>query len=150
MVRSWRARASRFAPRGLSLLWSAFGASRALAYVDTSPPQLEAVAAVMPLWVPWAVASGLLALGGLVPPRAGQSSKRIARLMRQYGITITTALLLVWGAAFLISDFDRGWVSATSYIMLACFSGWSGWVASRDVADVRAVREEAISAGVAE
>lgn len=142
MPGSWRSRVSRAAPRLLALLWAAYDASRVLAYLDTSPPQLEAVAAILPLWIPWTLATALLILGGLVPPHAGRRSQRAARLMRQYGMTLTTALLLVWGAAFLISDFNRGWVTAASYLMLACFSGWSGWVASRHVADVRAVREE--------
>lgn len=146
MPGSWRSRVSRAGPRVLALLWAAYDGSRALAYLDTSPPQLGSVAAILPLWIPWTIATVLLILGGLVPPRAGHCSQQAARLMRQYGMTITTALLLVWGAAFLLSDFNRGWVSAVSYIMLACFSGWSGWVASRNVADVRAVREEAISA----
>ena len=146
MPSSWRSRVSRAAPRLLALLWAAYDGSRVLAYLDTSPPQLEAVAAILPLWIPWALATVLLILGGLVPPQAGHCPQQAARLMRQYGMTITTALLLVWGAAFLISDFSRGWVSAVSYIMLAFFSGWSGWVASRHVADVRAVREEVANA----
>lgn len=62
--------------------------------------------------------------------------------MRQYGMTISSALLLVWAVAFFISDFHRGWVTGGSYLMLVAFSGWSGWVASRELADVRAVREE--------
>ena len=146
MPSSWRSRVSRAAPRLLALLWAAYDGSRALAYLDTSPPQLSSVGEWMPLWIPWALATVLLILGGLAPPQAGRRPQRVARLMRQYGTTITTALLLVWGAAFLISDFDRGWVSAVSYLMLACFSGWSGWIASRHVADVRAVREGDISA----
>lgn len=141
---------SRAAPRLLALLWAAYDGSRALAYLDTSPPQLEAVAAILPLWIPWALATALLVLGALVPPQAGRRSQQAARLMRQHGMTITTALLLVWAVAFIISDFDRGWVSGGSYLMLACFSGWAGWVASRELADVRAVREGDTSAGVAE
>lgn len=150
MPGSWRSRVSRAAPRLLALLWAAYDGSRALAYLDTSPPQLESVAAILPLWIPWTLATALLILGSLVPPQAGRRSQRAARIMRQYGMTLTTALLLVWGAAFLISDFSRGWVTAASYLMLVGFSGWTGWVASRDVADVRAVREEATSAGVDE
>ena len=146
MPNSWRAWVSRAAPRLLALLWAAYDGSRALAYLDTSPRQLESVAAILPLWVPWTLATVLLILGSLVPPQAGHRSQQAARLMRQYGMTLTTALLLVWGAAFLLSDFSRGWVSAVSYLMLACFSGWARWVASRECADVRAVREEGISA----
>lgn len=56
---SWKGSASRFAPRALALLWAIFGASRVVAYINTSPPQLAAVAAVLPLWPlgcwPWVV-----------------------------------------------------------------------------------------------
>ncbi len=150
MPGSWRSRVSRAAPRVLALLWAIYDGSRALAYVDRSPPQLEAVAAIIPLWLPWTVATILLVLGGLVPRRAGPRARQAARLMRQYGMTITTGLLLVWAAAFTLSDFSRGWVTGGSYLMLVAFSGWAGWIASRHVADVRAVREEVISAGMDE
>lgn len=139
---------SRAAPRLLALLWAVYSTSRALAYVDSSPPQLAAVADLVPLWIPWSAAAVLLMLGGLVPSRAGTRSQCGARLMRQYGMTISSALLLVWGTAFILSDFHRGWVTASSYLMLVAFSGWSGWLASRDVADVRAVREEGASVGL--
>lgn len=147
MPRSWKSRVSRAGPRILALLWAAYDGSRLLAYWSVSPPQLTAVAVLIPLWIPWAVATALLTAGALVPPRAGTTSKAAARLMRQWGMTLTTGLLMVWGTAFLISDFSRGWVTATSYVMLAAFSGWAGWIASRDVADVRVVREETETSG---
>lgn len=150
MPGSWRSRVSVAGPRVLALLWAAYDASRAIAYIDSSPPQLAAVAVWLPLWIPWTIATVLLLLGGMVPPRAGCQSQQAARLMRQWGMTLTTSLLLIWATAFFVSDFHRGWVTAGSYLMLVAFSGWSGWVASRDVADVRAVREEVISAGMDE
>lgn len=144
MPSSWRGRWSRAAPRAISLLWSAYTGSRALAYVDTSPPQLEAVAAILPLWIPWAAATVLLVLGALVPPQLPPVHSTVARIMRQYGMTASMALLMVWGAAFLISDFSRGWVTAGSYVMLGVFAAWSGTVASRELADVRAVLDEEV------
>jgi len=144
MCDSWRPWVSHAAPRALALLWAVYCASRIVAYEETTPPQLSAVAALLlvPLWAVWAVAAVLLALGGLVPPQAGNTSKRLARGMRQWGMTISLSLLAMWAAAFLITDVNRGWVSAGNYLMLALFAGWAGWVASRDLADVRAVREE--------
>lgn len=139
---TWKAKASRLAPRAAALLWATYDASRSLAYLDTSPPQLSSVGEWMPLWIPWAATTALLVLGALVPTNAGEKSKHLARLMRQWGMTLTLSLLLVWGVAFIISDFTRGWVTGGSYIMLAAFAGWSGWVASRDLANVQAVKQE--------
>lgn len=139
--RSWRATASRAAPRVAALLWAAYDLSRVLAYVDSSPPQLSAVSEWMPLWIPWAVATTMLVLGGLVPTGAAGWAKRHARWLRQWGMTITLSTLTVWGVAFLVADFSRGWVTAGSYLMLAGFALACGWVASREVASVRAVRE---------
>lgn len=139
---TWKAKASRLAPRALSLLWATYDASRILAYVDSSPPQLATVSLWVPLWVPWTIITILLTLGALVPPQASHQSRHVARLMRQWGMTLTLSLLLVWGVAFIVSDFARGWVTGGSYIMLAVFAGWSGWVASRDIANVQAVTQE--------
>lgn len=141
MPASWRATVSRAAPRVAALIWAGYDLSRALAYIDSSPPQLAAVSAWVPLWIPWAVATAMLILGGLVPTGAPGWAKRTARWMRQWGMTITLAAVTVWGVAFLVADFSRGWVTAGSYLMLAGFALICGWVASREVASVRAVRE---------
>lgn len=138
---------SRAAPRIAALGWALYGLSRALAYIDSSPPQLSGVATLMPLWMPWAVATALLVLGGLVPIKAGPRSKAIARTLRKWGMTLTFSWLIVWGVAFIVADVSRGWVTATSYLALAVFALISGWVASRDVASVRAIAEEGLDVG---
>lgn len=151
MCDSWRSWVSHAAPRVIALLWAAFTLTRALAYTHGAPPQLVDVAIILPvpLWVVWGIAAVLLGLGGLVPPRAGAGSQKAARLMRQWGLTVAASLLLMWAASFLLSDSERGWVSAANYLMLAFFAGWSGWIASREVASVRAVNEERGVGGVA-
>lgn len=138
---SWKAQASRAAPRAAALTWAAYDASRVAAYWATSPAQLSDAAAFMPLWVPWAVATFLLVAGGCVPPGAGPRSTKFALGLRQGGITLTVMLLMVWGVSFVVSDHSRGWVTAGSYVMLAGFASVSGWVASREVASVTAIRE---------
>lgn len=145
---TWKAKASRAAPRAAALLWAGFDLSRALAYWNTSPAQLTEVAQVVPLWIPWAVATVLLALGGLVPTNAGPRSRHVARSMRQWGITISVMLLMVWGVSFIVADSSRGWVTALSYLMLATYAAICGWVASREVASVHAIREGESLAGM--
>ena len=148
VANSWRSKASRGAPRLLALLWAVYAASRALAYVDTSPRQLDAVSSLVPLWLPWAVVALMLVLGGCVPARADACPRIAARSLRQWGMTGCFALLLMWGGAFIVSDFARGWVTAGSYVMLAVFALVSGFFASREVASVYAVREEVADAGL--
>lgn len=143
---SWKAQMSRAAPRAAALGWAAYDLTRALAYLTTSPPQLQEIATIMPLWIPWMVATALLIAGGCVPPRVGKRSKQMALWMRQWGITLTVMLLMVWGVSFIVADVSRGWVTATSYITLAIFAGISGWIASREVASVAAVQEEGLDA----
>ena len=145
---SWKAQASRAAPRAAALIWAVYDVTRAAAYWDTSPAQLSEVATVMPLWIPWAIATFLLTAGGCVPLGAGPRSKKLALGMRQWGITLTVMLLMVWGVSFIVTDSSRGWVTAASYVMLAVFASISGWVASREVASVTAIREHDINAGV--
>ena len=145
---SWKAQASRAAPRAAALIWAAYDATRAAAYWTTSPAQLSEVATVMPLWIPWTIAPFLLTAGGCVPPRAGPQSKKLALGMRQWGITLTVMLLMVWGVSFIVADSSRGWVTAGSYVMLAVFASISGWVASREVASVTAISEHDANARV--
>lgn len=138
---AWKAQASRLAPRAAALTWAVYNVSRAVAYWDTSPAQLSDAAGVMPLWIPWTVAAFLLIAGGCSPPGGGSRSKKIALGMRQGGIALTVALLMVWGVSFIVADHSRGWVTAGSYVMLAVFASASGLVASREVASVTAIRE---------
>lgn len=145
---TWKAKGSRVAPRAAALLWAGFDFSRAVAYWDTSPAQLSEVAQFMPLWIPWTVAGALLTLGGLVPTNAGPRSRHAARSMRQWGITISVMLLMVWGVSFIVADSSRGWVTALSYLMLATYAGICGWVASREVASIHAIREGESLAGM--
>lgn len=136
----WQSALSRAAPRVAALTWAAYAITRVAAYASTSPPQLRQVHEILPLWIPWTVAATLLILGGLVPPRAGRRSKALARGMRQWGSVISTMTLGIWAVAFLLADASRGWVSAVNYFMLTAFAVLSGWIMSREVASVRAVR----------
>lgn len=138
---SWKAQASRAAPRAAALTWAVYDASRVAAYWETSPSQLSEVAVFIPLWIPWAVATFLLVVGGCVTPGVGPRSKKIALGMRQWGITLTVMLLMVWGVSFIVTDHARGWVTAGSYVMLAGAASISGLVVSREVASVTAIRE---------
>lgn len=136
----WESALSRAAPRVAALTWAVYALTRVAAYASTSPPQLRQVHEILPLWIPWIVVATLLIFGGLVPPRAGQRSRSLARGMRQWGSVISTMTLGIWAVAFLLADASRGWVSAVNYFMLTAFAVLSGWIMSREVASVRAVR----------
>lgn len=140
---SWRGRASRAAPRVLALIWAGYAITRIVAYWGSAPQQLVVIHEILPLWVPWSVAATLLILGALVPPWVSGRQKRVAQLMRQWGSTVSSATIMAWSGAFLMADSARGWVSAVNYLMLGIFALVSGWIMSREVASVHAVREDA-------
>ncbi|ALC05903.1 hypothetical protein CDES_07470 [Corynebacterium deserti GIMN1.010] len=139
---TWQSALSRAAPRVLALLWAGYATTRIVAYIDSAPPQLAVIHSILPLWVPWAVAAVLLTLGALVPPWGSDRQKRIAQHMRQWGSTVSSATIMAWAAAFLVADVSRGWVSAANYVMLGVFALVSGWIMSREVASVHAIRED--------
>lgn len=138
---SWRARLSILAPRVVALLWAAYNLSRAYGYWGTSPPQLQIVANIMPLWVPWMVVSVLLVAGALVPPQMPPKHHSVARAARQWGMSLTAGVLLVWAVAFFAADAARGFMSGGSYLMLMVSALAFGTIASREVVSVKAVKE---------
>ncbi|MDO5683787.1 MAG: hypothetical protein Q4G46_13300 [Propionibacteriaceae bacterium] len=110
------------APRWLALTWAVWSALTALAYVDAAPQQLEAPASILPLplWAAWAIAALLLILGAVIPPQMPPRHHQIARWFRILGMSIVTALLVLWVEAFLGAG-GRGWVSAKNYALMVCF-----------------------------
>lgn len=130
----------RYLPRLLALAWAAWATSTTIAYLDKVPPQLEAVdgAISAPVWLLWAVAAVLLVAGVLVPSPAPDTAHTIARWSRIAGMTIITAELVVWTAAFFV-DQPRGWVSGKNYAMLLVMALFCTWTIARDKARGKAV-----------
>lgn len=130
----------RYLPRMLALAWAAWAAATTVAYLDKVPPQLEAVdgAISAPVWLLWAVAAVLLVAGVLVPSPAPDTAHAIARWSRITGMTIITAELVVWTAAFFV-DQPRGWVSGKNYAMLLVMALFCTWTIARDKARGKAV-----------
>ena len=125
----------RYLPRLLALAWAAWAAATAVAYVGMVPQQLEAVDGAInaPVWSLWAIAAAALVLGVLVPSRASSRAHDVARWLRITGMTIITAELVVWTAAFFV-DPPRGWVSGKNYAMLMLMALFSTWTIARDKA----------------
>ena len=90
------------------------------------------------MWALWAVASTALVLGVLVPSGAPSRAHDIARWLRITGMTIITAELVVWTAAFFVDE-PRGWVSGKNYAMLMLMALFSTWTIARDKARGRQV-----------
>lgn len=124
----------------LALAWAAWAAATTVAYLDKVPPQLEAVdgAISAPVWLLWAVAAFLLVAGVLVPSGAPSRTHTLARWSRITGMTIITAELVVWTAAFFV-DQPRGWVSGKNYAMLLVMALFCTWTIARDKARGKAV-----------
>ena len=131
----------RWLPRLLSLAWAAWAAATSVAYVDMVPQQLEAVDGAInaPVWLLWAVSSALLVSGVLVPSCAPGTVHSIARWSRITGMTIITAELVVWTAAFFV-DHPRGWVSGKNYAMLLVMALFCTWTIARDKARGKVVK----------
>lgn len=125
----------RYLPRLLALAWAAWAIATTIAYMGVVPPQLEAVdgAVNAPVWMLWAVASAALVLGVLVPSGAPSRAHTIARWSRITGMTIITAELVIWTAAFFV-DQPRGWVSGKNYAMLLVMALFCTWTIARDKA----------------
>lgn len=125
----------RWLPRLLSLAWATWAAATSVAYVGMVPSQLEAVdgAISAPVWLLWAVAAALLVAGVLVPSCAPHLVHGVARWSRITGMTIITAELVVWTAAFFV-DQPRGWVSGKNYCMLLAMALFCTWTIARDKA----------------
>lgn len=125
-------------PRMISLAWALWVAPTAFAYIDGAPVQLQPAEAIlmMPVWVVWALAAGLLALGAMVPPGASEAQLEVARWMRIIGLAIAAALLAMWGMAFFEAESARGWVSAKNYLFMSLMALVSAYLAGRDRARV--------------
>lgn len=130
----------RWLPRLLALVWAAWAAVTAVAYIDMVPQQLAAVdgAISAPVWLLWAIAATLLVAGVLVPSCAPDAAHTIARWSRITGMTIITAELVVWTAAFFVDE-PRGWVSGKNYAMLLGMALFCTWTIARDKARGKAV-----------
>lgn len=113
---------SRTAPRWLALAWAVWSALTAAAYLDAAPRQLEVTATILPLplWAAWTVAALILTLGAIIPPQMPPRHHQVARWFRIVGISIVTALLVLWVGAF-FGEGERGWVSAKNYALMCVF-----------------------------
>lgn len=120
-------------PRLLALVWVGWGASTAVAYIDTTPKQLIMVEQVLPgpLWIMWVLSAVCLFIGALVPPHLGTKAARVGRVLRVMGISIIAMLLIVWTLSFM--DYGgRGWVSARNYATLFAMSCFTSYLLGRD------------------
>lgn len=131
----------RYLPRFLAIIWAAWAAATAVAYIDMVPPQLEAVDGAInaPVWGFWGVAATALVLGAVVSSTAPKRAHDVARWSRIIGMGLITAELVIWTAAFLVDE-PRGWVSAKNYAMLLVMSLFSTWTIARDRAQGGVVR----------
>lgn len=123
----------RWQPRIVALAWAVYAALTSLAYIRTSPEQLEVPGTILPmtLWQAWAVAAVLLVLGALVPPGAGYRSRRIALGLRVVGLAVIAALLAMWTDAYLGYG-ERGWVSGKNYLALLITAVCSAVIVGQD------------------
>lgn len=132
----------RYLPRFLATAWAAFAAATAVAYMDMVPPQLEAVdgATLTPVWALWFLAAGALLFGAFMPPNEQGEAYPVARWARIFGMAIIAAELVIWTAAFFMSQ-PRGWVTGKNYLMLAVSALFCTWTIARDKARVRQVAD---------
>lgn len=114
----------------ICLLWAIWDAATAVAYIDSSPPQLQRVENIlhMPIWVVWAVATAFLVVGALIPAKR---FREVAIWTRGIGMAASSALLALWGLEFIFSDAERGWVSGKNYLMLGVNGLFFGYLVSR-------------------
>ena len=114
----------------ICLLWAIWDAATAVAYIDSSPPQLQRVENIlhMPIWVVWAVATACLVVGVLIPIKR---FRELAIWTRGIGMVLSVILLALWGLEFIFSDAERGWVSGKNYLMLAVNGLFFGYLVSR-------------------
>ena len=117
----------------ICLLWAIWDAATAVAYIDSSPPQLQRVENIlhMPIWVVWAVATAFLVVGVLIPAKRSERFRELAIWTRGIGMALSAALLALWGLEFIFSDAERGWVSGKNYLMLADNGLFFGYLVSR-------------------
>lgn len=144
----WRGRVSRFTPRIIALAWAGFALWTLVLYIPPPPPQVAPLSLVSPvgLWVWWAIPAVLLMLGGLVPPRAPEKHRKVARMMRVTGLIMVAALLSLWASFYLGREGIYTPHLAKNYITLAVGALACMWFIGREVASVQAVHEEEVTA----
>lgn len=117
----------------ICLLWLIWDAATAVAYLDSTPPQLQRIENFLhvPIWVVWAVAAGFLLIGVLIPAKRSERFREVAIWTRGIGMAASSALLALWGLEFIFSDAERGWVSGKNYLMLGINGLFFGYLVSR-------------------
>ena len=117
----------------ICLLWFVWDAATAVAYLDSTPAQLQRIENFLhiPIWVVWAVAAGFLLIGVLIPAKRSERFREVAIWTRGIGMTASSALLALWGLEFIFSDAERGWVSGKNYLMLGVNGLFFGYLVSR-------------------
>ena len=113
--------------------WLIWDAATAVAYLDSTPPQLQRVENILhlPIWGVWVIVSALLLLGVLIPTKRSTRFREVAIWTRGLGLALSAALLALWGLEFIFSDAERGWVSGKNYLMLGVNGLFFGYLVSR-------------------
>lgn len=117
------------APRVIALVWAAWSAATAYAYLGGAPPQLARVESVLPfieVWHLWAMSTVLLIVGALIPGRVHSRLQDLAGWFRIIGLAMIAGLLAMWAVEFFTAD-ARGWVSGKNYLLLAMCTLTHAW-----------------------
>lgn len=119
-------------PRLITLGWAGWAAATSWAYFDEVPGHLALVENIihMPVWVMWAAISIILILGSIIPP--GMRLSPIGSWLRIIGMSLTAAAVVLWTWGFFTVDWERGWVSAKNYGLIAIAAGASAWITGRE------------------
>ncbi|WP_313546380.1 hypothetical protein [Corynebacterium sp.] len=112
--------------------WAVWDAATAVAYLDTSPPQLQTVESILhiPIWVVWAAVTALLVVGAFIPVKRGERWLDVAVWLRGVGLFLTAALLGGWAVEFILAD-GRGWVSGKNYLFMSFLGLHYVWIVVR-------------------
>ena len=119
-------------PRLITLGWAGWAAATSYAYISGAPDHLLLVERIvhMPIWIMWAVIATILTIGSIIPP--GLRISPIGSWMRIIGMALIAAAVMLWCWGFFIADWDRGWVSAKNYGLIAVAAAASSWITGRE------------------
>lgn len=108
-------------PRVMCLVWAIWSSATAYAYRWTTPDTLNSVEDILhfPIWIAWAVVSGVLVVGALIPPRVPRPVLYAGSTLRLVGMSLVGGLVTAWAFEFILDDSSRGWVSGKNYLLLA-------------------------------
>lgn len=127
-MRAWPA----LIPRVLTGAWAGWAAATSYAYTSGTPDHLIMVERILhaPIWAVWAILASILTLGSITPP--GYRISPIGAWLRIIGMAGIAGMVALWAWGFMVADWDRGWVSAKNYALIAAAAGVSAWIAGRE------------------